>query len=117
MLHSLHLHKHISWQRNWRKPRGIDNRVRRRFKGQYLMPNIGYRGNKKTRHVMPDGFYKFVVNNVKELEVLMMSNRRYAAEIARTVSSKKRKEIIERALQLDVKILNPNAKLRSQENE
>lgn len=47
----------------------------------------------------------------------MMSNRRYAAEIARTVSSRKRKEIIERALQLDVKILNPNAKLRSQENE
>jgi len=39
--------------------------VRRRFKGQYLMPNIGYRGNKKTRHVMPDGFYKLVVNNVK----------------------------------------------------
>jgi len=54
---------------------------------------------------------------LQELEVLMMSNRRYAAEIARTVSSKKRKEIIERALQLDVKILNPNAKLRSQENE
>ena len=29
------------------------------------MPSIGYGSNKKTRHLMPDGFYKFVVNNVK----------------------------------------------------
>ena len=38
---------------------------RRRFKGQYLMPSIGYGSNAKTRHMMPDGFKKFVVNNVK----------------------------------------------------
>merc|ERR1711915_387505 len=64
---------------NWRKPKGIDNRVRRRFKGQYLMPNIGYGSAKKTRHLCPDGFKKFVVRNVKELEVLLMQNRRFSA--------------------------------------
>ena len=47
----------------------------------------------------------------------MMSNRRYAAEIAHHVSSRKRKDIIERAQQLDIKVLNPNARVRSQENE
>ena len=29
------------------------------------MPSIGYGSNKKTRHMMPDGFKKFVVHNVK----------------------------------------------------
>ncbi|EOB06838.1 60S ribosomal protein L32, partial [Anas platyrhynchos] len=104
-------------QRNWRKPRGIDNRVRRRFKGQILMPNIGYGSNKKTKHMLPTGFRKFLVHNVKELEVLMMSNKSYCAEIAHNVSSKNRKVIVERAAQLAIKITNPNARLRSEENE
>ena len=51
--------------RNWRKPKGIDNRVRRKFKGMYLMPNIGYGSAKNTRHMLPTGFRKVVVHNLK----------------------------------------------------
>uniref|UniRef100_A0A667ZT59 60S ribosomal protein L32 n=1 Tax=Myripristis murdjan TaxID=586833 RepID=A0A667ZT59_9TELE len=104
-------------KKNWRKPRGIDNRVRRRFKGQMLMPNIGYGSNKKTKYMLPTGFKKFLVHNIKELEVLMMSNKTHCAEIAHNVSSKNRKLIVERAAQLAIKITNPNARLRSEENE
>ncbi|OWF35383.1 60S ribosomal protein L32-like [Mizuhopecten yessoensis] len=104
-------------KQNWRKPKGIDNRVRRRFKGQFKMPNIGYGTAKKTRHLMPDGFRKFRIHNVKELEVLLMQNRTIAAEIAHNVSSRKRKEIVERAQQLSIKVTNPNARLRSENNE
>merc|ERR1712146_277764 len=46
-----------------------------------LMPNIGYGSNKKTRHMLPDGFKKFLINNVSDLELLMMYNRTYAAEV------------------------------------
>lgn len=81
------------------------------------MPNIGYGSNKKTRHMLPNGFFKFVVSNVKELELLMMHNRRYAAEVAHNVSSKKRRAIVERAAELNVHVTNADAKVRSQEDE
>merc|ERR1712032_972826 len=104
-------------KRNWRKPKGIDNRVRRKFKGMYLMPNIGYGSAKETRHMMPSGFKKVLVHNLKELEVLMMQNKTYCAEIARGVSAKNRKALIERAAQLAIRVTTPNARIRSEENE
>ena len=107
----------LKFQNKWRKPKGIDNRVRRRFKGQYLMPNCGYGSNKKTRHMLSNGFRKVTVNNLKELEMLMMTNKRYCAEIAHTVSAKKRKELVERARQLSILVTNRHAKLRQEETE
>jgi len=101
----------------WRKPHGIDSSVRRRFKGNLLMPKIGYGTNHKHRHILPNGFRKFLINNVKELELLLMQNRKYAAEIASAVSIKSRKAIVERAAQLNIKVLNANARLRKEEAE
>merc|ERR1712071_719643 len=54
------------------------------------MPGIGYGSDKRTKHMLPNGFKKVVVNNIKELEVLMMQNRKYCAEIAHAVSSKQK---------------------------
>ncbi|KAI0732352.1 60S ribosomal protein L32 [Fomitopsis betulina] len=99
----------------WRKPKGIDNRVRRRFKGQLPMPKIGYGSNKKTRHLLPNGLKKLLVSNVRELELLLMHNKSFAAEIAHNVSSRNRIAILERAKVLSVKLTNGAARLRSEE--
>eukprot|EP00070_Physeter_catodon_P015626 XP_023973704.1 60S ribosomal protein L32-like [Physeter catodon] len=102
---------------SWRKPKGIDCRVRRKFKGTNTMPNIGYGSNKKTRHMLPNGFYKFVVSNPKDVELLLMHNRKFAVEIAHSVSSRKRREILERAQQLNLLVLNKKARLDTAEDE
>ncbi|KAK0630567.1 putative DnaJ protein like protein xdj1 [Bombardia bombarda] len=99
---------------NWRKPKGIDNRVRRRFKGNLAMPSIGYGSNKRTKHMMPSGHKAFLVSNVQDVELLLMHNKTYAAEIAHNVSSRKRIDIISKAKQLGVKVTNAKAKVTTE---
>merc|ERR1719398_455887 len=101
----------------WRRPKGIDSRCRRRFKSQVKLANCGYGPNKKFKHVLPNGFLKFNVSNVKELELLLMHNRKYCAEIAHNVSVRKRKEIVERANQLSIRVTNGTARARTEQNE
>lgn len=100
---------------SWRKPKGIDGRIRRRFKGSIPMPSVGYGSNKETRNIHPHGFKTVVINNVKELEMLMMHNRTYAATVAHSVSSRVRRDIVGRAEQLAVRVTNANAKLRAED--
>jgi ribosomal protein L32E len=55
-----------------RHERGIDSAVRRRFRGTAAQPKIGYGSNKKTRHLMPNGYRRLVVSNVNDVELLLM---------------------------------------------
>uniref|UniRef100_A0A2C9LTI2 60S ribosomal protein L32 n=1 Tax=Biomphalaria glabrata TaxID=6526 RepID=A0A2C9LTI2_BIOGL len=82
-----------------------------------IKANIVKKRNKKFIRHQSDRYGKVKVNFFQELEVLLMQNRTFAAEIAHNVSSKKRKDIVERAQQLAIKVTNPNARLRSKEDE
>ncbi|KAG9036291.1 60S ribosomal protein L32 [Tulasnella sp. JGI-2019a] len=111
-------HQWDRWNRvpeSWRKPRGIDNRVRRRFKGQAAMPKIGYGSDKRTKYLMPNGFRRLLVRNVQDVDLLLMHNKTYAAEISRTVGGRQRVKILERAKALGVKVTNSRARVRTEE--
>ena len=109
--------RYVRVKASWRIPHGIDCRMRRRFRGTRPLVNIGYGSSRKTRHQLPCGLYKFRVSNVNDLEMLLMSNRKFAAEICKNVSAKNRKEIEERAEQLRIVVVNAGSKLEEEEDE
>jgi len=42
---------------------------------------IGFGSNKKTRHMMPSGHKAFLVNNTRDVDLLLMHNKTFAAEL------------------------------------
>ncbi|KAA8916791.1 hypothetical protein TRICI_001089 [Trichomonascus ciferrii] len=106
-----HSDRYMRVGESWRKPKGIDSCVRRRFRGTISMPKIGYGSNKKTRHMAPSGHKSFLVSNPADVDLLLLHTKSYAAEIAHNVSSRKRVAIMDKAKALGVKVTNPKGRL------
>ena len=101
---------------SWRKSRGIDNKMRRRISGTIRMPKIGYGNDKQTKFLLPCGMKKFLIKNLSDVELMLMNNRKYVGEISHSLSSRKRVAIIERAKELNVRILNDDARIKKEEH-
>ncbi len=90
---------------SWRKPKGIDSKMRLRVKGWPKIVKVGYRGPAAVRGLHPSGFRDVLVYNVSDLQRLNPETD--AARIAHTVGAKKRMEILAKAKELGIKVLNP----------
>jgi len=103
---------------NWRRPRGLDSKMRRKIKGWPKTPEIGYRSPKLARSLHPSGYEEILVHNPDELENINPETQ--AARIARTVGTRKRTEILAKARSKGIFILNPKEveeKLEEEEAE
>jgi len=89
----------------WRRPKGIDSKMRLKKKGKPRSPSIGWSSPRAVRGLHPSGYEEVLVHNVRELEAI--DPTRQAARIARTVGARKRETILARAKELGVKVLNP----------
>ena len=89
--------------KKWRRPRGIQSKLRLRRKGKPARVSIGYGTPKKVRHFTLDGFKKVIVNNIKELKEI---KEKEIAVIARTVGERKKLAILKEAQKLGLKIYN-----------
>jgi large subunit ribosomal protein L32e len=101
----------------WRKPHGIDNRMRRKYRGVKPSARIGYGSDKETRHLRKSGFRTFLIQNATDLELLLTNNRRFAAEIAHNLSARTRAAIVRRAAELNVRLTNGKGKVKVEEKK
>jgi large subunit ribosomal protein L32e len=89
----------------WRKPKGIDNKVRRQDKGWPALVRVGYRGPVESRGLHPSGHFEVLVYRPDDLSSLVPG--RDVARIGGTVGAKKREQILSRATELGLRVLNP----------
>ncbi|MFA6268668.1 MAG: eL32 family ribosomal protein [archaeon] len=85
----------------WRKPHGIDldKCIAHGFR-----PKIGYRNSTETRFIHPSGFKDVLVCNMNDLEKL--DPKVEAARIARTIGKRKRNELMTKANEKGIWVLN-----------
>ena len=89
----------------WRKPHGVDSKMRKKVKGWPVCPTTGYQSPKKTRGLHPSGFVETRVQNVEDLAGI--DPELQAIRIARRVGGRKRVAIVALAEERGIRVLNP----------
>ncbi len=89
----------------WRKPKGLDNKMRNKRKGWPASPNTGWRTPASVRGLHPSGFYETLVYNIAGLEGL--DPKRVALRIAGKVGGRKRVGLLAEARKHGFLVLNP----------
>ena len=86
---------------NWRKPRGRHSKMRFRLRGYRKRPAVGYSSPKEVRGLTRDGHEMLIVNRVEDMEGVTTP-----IVIGANVGQKKRIEIIKKAFELKLDVLN-----------
>lgn len=98
-------HKKKKLDVNWRRPRGLQGKLRKRIAAKGAVVQIGYGSPRAVKGLHPSGFEDVLVRNPNDLQSINPEDQ--AARIARTVGVRKRLIIEEIAADRGIKILNP----------
>ena len=100
---------------SWRRPRGLDHKMRRKIKGWPPMVSAGYKGPKIARGLHPSGLREVLVHNVNE--VAEVDPKIQTVRIAHTVGVRKRALILAEATKKKIKVLNIGIEKSGEESE
>ena len=93
----------------WRKPKGVDNHQRKqKSRGRPGIVKIGYGGPKIARGLHPSGYTDNLVFTITDLENL--NPKTDGGRLGHSVGTKKRKDIISKAIEKKFKIFNARVK-------
>jgi large subunit ribosomal protein L32e len=91
-------------KKSWRRPRGRHSKLRKHERPRGRLPKVGYGSPKSVRGLTRYGHIEVRISNPNELEKL--DPKKEAALISSSVGKKKRIEIIKKAEEKKIKIVN-----------
>jgi len=100
---------------HWKRPKGIDNKMRTEESGWPKSVKIGWRSPKAVRGLHPSGKEEVMVWNVADLENI--DSETQVARIGGSVGRRKRGSIKIKAEELNIRILNPGQEIDIDEFE
>lgn len=89
--------------------------MRKQKSGWPAIVKVGYRGPRAARGLHPSGYSDNLIHNTAEL--VKLDPKKDAARIGHTVGKKKRIEIINKAVELGIKVLNPGNLISKMQKE
>jgi len=88
---------------SWRRPKGIDSKMRRKLRGRPKNVEVGYRSPKDVRGLNGSGHLERLVSNVSQLDEMGHGE---VVRISSTVGQRKRLAILDKARELDLHVMN-----------
>ncbi|MFP4111639.1 MAG: eL32 family ribosomal protein [Candidatus Woesearchaeota archaeon] len=99
-------HKKPKLSENYRRPRGLQSKMRLQKKGYIRRPKHGYGAPKDVRHMTKEGLVPFIVSNSLELDNIKPESE--CIIISGSTGNKKKIEIIKKAIEKKITIENVN---------
>jgi large subunit ribosomal protein L32e len=98
--------KRMKLNDKWRKPKGIHSKIRHKFKGRRKMPSPGYKSPRDVKGLHASGLKIVNVSSIDDVKNIKKESE--GIVISKSVGMKKRFEILKKAKELNILILNLN---------